>query len=729
MMTRRRDVERYIRGGTVTPVWFPDGRHFAYLSTASGTRKLWRVDVSNGSAAPLLDPARLAEALKGEGVAVEPGAIPFADFRLADGGRAIEFEIDRQAYRVAIADYRATRLPPSDARVPPRFQPGDPGGLVPNELISPDRQQTAYIDAFNIRLSSNLGGAGKADLTWPVTTDGVEGNAWSFGDGARWSADGAYIAAIKTDMTGVWRMPIPHWMTPDEHVEYLPYPHAGGQLPHQRLYAIDVRSKRATPIDTRGEADAKIMILGWSASTSRLVFLRVDRLNKVFEVLDADPVTGQSRVLARETSPTFAVGLEFVTGGWERFFTPLRDGRFLLLSERDGWKHVYLYPANGGRPRQLTRGAWPVDRVVGVDEARGVVFFAARSDPARPYDTHVHRVGLDGRGMRRLTSAAGQHNPSFSPDYEYFIDNHEHLNRAPSAEIRRSDGQLVSVIERADVTALAATKLLPPEPFVVKADDGVTDLHGVMFKPYDFDPTRRYPVLEIIYGGPQLTVVPQRYFARGFGWAQRESLAELGYIVVVLDGRGTPKRSKAFQDVVYGRFGQTEIPDHAAALRQLGERHPFMDMNRVAIIGHSWGGYFATRALLTAPDLYKVGIASSMISEIDTPHPDPIEPYLGGRPQDVPELYAKSSNLSLAHRLQGNLLFIMGTSDYNLSFSQTVRMADALIRAGKPYDLVLLPEQTHIFRGLYVDYALAASARYLAEHLGSPADRASLGAR
>jgi dipeptidyl aminopeptidase/acylaminoacyl peptidase len=249
----------------------------------------------------------------------------------------------------------------------------------------------------------------------------------------------------------------------------------------------------------------------------------------------------------------------------------------------------------------------------------------------------------------------------------------------------------------------------PPEEFTVKAADGKTDLYGVLYKPFDFDPSKKYPVLDSIYAGPQTTWVPRRFTADPRG----QAFAHLGFIVFVVDARGTPDRGKAFQDVVYMNFGRNEIPDHVATLKQLAAARPFMDLSRVGVFGGSWGGYFAIRALLQAPDVFHVGVAMAPVTDLRQVNHD----LYMGRPEDNKEGYDFGSNLLLAGKLKGHLLLMHGTADLNAPFTATIQMIDALVEAGKPYDLIVLPEQTHRPEGRSVMYSMDAQKRYLVDHL------------
>jgi dipeptidyl aminopeptidase/acylaminoacyl peptidase len=274
---------------------------------------------------------------------------------------------------------------------------------------------------------------------------------------------------------------------------------------------------------------------------------------------------------------------------------------------------------------------------------------------------------------------------------------------------------------------LAALQWKPPEEFVAKAADGRTDLHGVLYKPFDFDPAKRYPVIEMLYAGPQRTNIARTFLSfMGLSPAEEgptattvQALAQLGYIGVIVDARGTPQRGKAFQDVVYGNFGRNEIPDHVAALRSAAATRPYMDLNRVGVFGHSFGGYFSARAMLLAPDLYRVGVASGMSSPgVDGSNGASMEGYLDLVTRN-PGAYAYASNLPLVDRLRGELLIIAGTTDANTPFANAMKMVDALVTAGKHFDLVVLPERNHIttFSGRTGDYWREAVRRHFAEHL------------
>lgn len=508
-----------------------------------------------------------------------------------------------------------------------------------------------------------------------------------------WHPAGRWFAAVRTTAAGVHTLPVIDYSSPLERVETVPYPKSGTALPVPVIHVIDAEAggMRAADVDGR---DAYVWIAGWRAEPAELLVLRMHRTGKTLELFAVDPRDGRSRLLARDTRPeTSVAALDFSTGGWLNQVTVLPDGSgFLWFSERGGWRHLYRYGWDGGTARQLTAGAFVVHRVARVDSASGRIYFIASADPERPYDQHLYVLAQDGRASRRLTQEPGIHAVQFSPDGRVFLDVHSSLDRPYATDLRRADGRLVARLETADTTALAALGHRPPEPFTARAADGTTEIHGVIYTPGDFDPARRYPVVDYIYAGPWISAV-QKEFAPTVGMQRiAASLARMGLVVVIVDGRGTPGRSKAFQDATYGRVGQMEIADHVAALRQAAESRPWMDLSRAGIAGHSWGGYFALRGMLTAPDFFRAGYAGAPgdVTELASIN----EPHMG-LPAENPEGYARASNLPLAANLAGPLKIMHGTSDVNAPFSTTMRMINALIAAGKPYDLLVIPGGGH----------------------------------
>jgi dipeptidyl aminopeptidase/acylaminoacyl peptidase len=702
-----------VKGGSVQANWMADGASFWYLEGGPANAIAHRVDARTGQRTPMLEVPRLRQALAAR-LGHEPpyAGLPFERFTLVDGEQAVRFTVEGRDFRLDRSSYALTELPaPSlierDRRTPKLVRAAYPATSADvYEVPSPDGRWFAGLKDDNVWLRSSADGREE-----PLTTGGTEERPWEV-EGAKWSADGLRLAVTREDNRGVNRLPLVHWLKPVEEVEWRWFTKAGGPLPKVELHLVDVNSKRAVEVDLGDDPEPYLSIVGFTPDGSTLLVLANSREQKRLRVLAIDPATGKARVVLTETQPTFIKGIA-ANPGWAGLLTPLPDGkRFLWTSERDGWDHLYLYGLDGTLIKRLTSGSWPVLQVVGVDSKAGWVYFTGHAETGRPYDTHVYRVNLDGTGFRRLTEGEGQHAPAFSPNREYFLDTYSSYSRPPSVELRSADGRLIETLSRATIEELQATGWTPPDQVVVKAADGTTDLWGLLIKPLNFDPSRRYPVVEYIYGGPQSVNVPYR-------WGQTslpQAVAALGFVVWVVDGRGTPERGKAFQDVVYGKFGQQEIPDHAAALRQVMATRPFMDSNRVGIFGGSWGGYMTVRALVLAPDLYKVGAAMYPVVEMFDHAAAAIEPYMG-TPLSNPKGYQAGSSTDRVQSITGKLLLIHGTSDVNATFSATMKMVDAMTRANKRYDLVVLPEQNHGVAGVNGRYMLDRLWRHFVAHL------------
>jgi dienelactone hydrolase len=515
---------------------------------------------------------------------------------------------------------------------------------------------------------------------------------WQAGP-AGWDPRERWLGALRVDAQGVHALPVIDYSQPLERVDTSIYPKVGTPLPLATVHLVDADSGGMRQADVDGR-DAYLWIAGWRAEPAELLVIRMNRPGKRLELLGVDPRTGGSRLLAADERPeTSVAALDFATGGWASQVTVLPDGSgFLWFSERDGWRHLYRYGWSGGGPRQLTRGAFVVHRVVRVDPASGQVYVIASADAARPYDQHLYVLPANGGELRRLTEEPGIHAAQFSPGGRTFLDVHSSIDRPYATDLRRADGRLIARLETADTSALAALGHRPPQPFRALAADGTTEIHGVIYTPADFDPARRYPVVDYIYAGPWISVVQKEYAPTISMYRIAASLAQMGLVVVMVDGRGTPGRSKAFQDVTYGRVGEMEIADHVAALRQAAQSRPWMDLSRAGIAGHSWGGYFALRGMLTAPEFFCAGYAGAPGNVTESALIN--EPHMGLLAEN-PEGYARASNQPLASRLAGPLKLMHGTSDVNAPFSNTMRMVSALIAADRRFDLLVVPGGSH----------------------------------
>jgi len=712
LFRRLLDLPSLVKGGSVEPRWMADSASFWYVDSAPDRTVVQLVDPRKNTVTALLDVARTRQAIQGA-LGHEPPyrGLPFTTLNLTNGERSIRFTLegrdwilDRETYAIK----SAPSLTPSErARTEAQLVRRGFPSTVPDqyEVASPDRGWFAGESQGNLVLRSSADG--RAD---PLTADAVTDYGWTV-SGARWSPNGLYLAAVKIDNRRVHKVPLLHWLKPTEEVEWHPMTKVGGALSRSEVYVIDVLRRKATLVAPKDSGESMLATAGWLPDNSELLLLKMSRDMKQLDLLAANPATGVTRTVLTETQPTFIKGIA-TEPGWRNLFTLLDDGkRFLWISERDGWDHIYLYSLDGTLIRRLTQGTFPVLGVVAADTKNGWVYFTAHAE-SRLYDTHLYRVGLDGKGFQRLTDGTGTHVAAFSPSKQFFLDTHSDVNRPPAVELRAADGRLIRVISRANIDSLRQLGWREPEEFTAKAADGKTDLYGVLFKPFDFDPNRKYPVIEYIYGGPQTTNVPHVF---GQSWVREQAFAQLGFIAFIVDARGTPERGKAFQDVVYKSFGRNEIPDHAAVLKQLGAARPYLDLSRVGIYGGSWGGYMTIRALVLAPESYHVGVATYPVGDLYDHWAGPIEGYMDLIDRNR-EGYEYASSLRLMGNLKGRLMLIHGTSDVNATFSATMKLADALTRAGKQYDLRVFPEVNHGLTGVY-DYWIDTHRRFFTEHL------------
>jgi dipeptidyl aminopeptidase/acylaminoacyl peptidase len=369
----------------------------------------------------------------------------------------------------------------------------------------------------------------------------------------------------------------------------------------------------------------------------------------------------------------------------------------LWWSQRDDWGHLYLYDLRtGALKQQVTRGAWNVVDLMHVDERGRALYFTGVGHEAGrdPYYTHFYRIGMDGQGMTLLTPENAYHAVSVSPDGRHFVDSYSTLSAPPVTVLRRMDGAEVLPLEHGDASRLLAAGWHPPTRITVKARDGKTDLYGFMFTPTHMDSTRRYPIINYIYPGPWSSSAGAPVFSPARG--DHQALAELGFVVVAIDAMGTELRSKTFHDAYYGRMGDNGLPDQVAGMRELAGRYRWIDLDRAGIWGHSGGGFATADAMFRYPDFFKVGISESGNHDNRNYEDDWGERFQGLlQRQGATDSYAPQANQLQAQNLRGHLLLAHGGMDDNVPPQNTYLVVDALIKANKDFDLVILPQQHH----------------------------------
>jgi dipeptidyl aminopeptidase/acylaminoacyl peptidase len=450
----------------------------------------------------------------------------------------------------------------------------------------------------------------------------------------------------------------------------------------------------------------------WLSDTSdRLYFNRTSRDLKRIDVCVADTTSGEVKTLIEERSNTYVE------------IKPLRllsTGEMIHWSERDGWGHYYLFDANGTLKTQLTSGEFVCSEIEGVDEKTRTLYFSAtgREPNEDPYYVHMYSVALNGGGIKLLNPGDASHNATMADSNKYFVDNSSRINTAPVAMINDALGTCVLQLEQTDTSALIEAGFKYPEPFKVKADDGITDLYGVMYKPFDFDSAKRYPIIAYVYPGPQTESVTKTFSSRN----DRITLAQFGFIVIEVGNRGgNPQRSKWYHTFGYGNLRDYGLADKKAAIEQLSRRHPFIDIDRVGIYGHSGGGFMSTAAMLVYPDFFKVAVSSSGNHENNIYNRWWSEKHNGvkevtDKEGNVKFEYSIDKNSELAKNLKGHLMLATGDIDNNVHPANTLRMADALIKANKRFDFVILPGKRHGYADA-ANYFFWVRADYFCRHL------------
>jgi len=722
--------------GTISLNWFEGGDSFWYAEGAPYNTVIYVVNLKLGERTPMFDVQLLRKLIATEvGYEMPYQGLPFDALLYADHESA-EFifngnrwgmtflngnlkslsvleedpidcaDVNEKKYwiRTALEIYR--RFPEPESR-------------------SPDGHWFASVKDSNIFLRSSV------DHRYQrVTNDGDEDCFWDFEvpqnkylpgiliestEGANpWSPNSLTLLAYKREHHGVSKQPRVHWLKSFEEVEYLPISRAGTGLEVVAPFFINIRSGKQLEIKLPVIEDRYVRLLTWLPDGSEVILVSYSRDMRSMEIFAAAVKTGDVRSLMTESADTFIKIQHDVIMGGNSGFTLVNDGSgFLWLSTRDGYNHIYHYDMNGGLIGQLTEGDWPVYDVSDV-RVDGFVYFTAAVNTSRPYDIHICRVSLHGGSMEQLSQSEGIHAPTFSSCDEttFFIDTHSSVDRPSSVDLLALDGTHIDTLSEMDISDLRKVGYFPPEEFVVKAADDETDLWGVLYKPYNFDSNRSYPVIEYIYGGPQV-ICAHRHFSvsadqySNMPWA----LAQLGYIVVCLDARGTPGRSKVFQDTVHKAWARYQIPDHAAAIRQLCKTHHWMDANKVGITGHSWGGYYATLALIQAPDIYHAAVAAS--SGGFEPTQIYHEPYLGLINEDRTP-YDEANLLMQASDVKGNLMIIASTSD---NVNSPIRMTHALMEAGIDHEFVMLPGAEHEYVCTEQRYYLKKLVGWFDRHL------------
>jgi dipeptidyl-peptidase-4 len=695
----------------VRPNWLLGDRFWYRTTTADGSEFVM-VDPASGAKSPAFDQVKLAAALSAAaGTSYDAHHLPFMDFDLSADGRTISLRAGSRRWKCDLQLNQCAQDNNPEGSSGGQRGGGGRGAAARNDVPSQDGKLTAYIRDYNLWVREIASGK-----ETQLTTDGVkdfgyatDNAGWASSDRAvlLWSPDSKKIATFQQDQRGVGEMYLVSTKVGHPELKAWKYPLPGDEVitTIQRV-VIDLNGPRvirlkmppdqhrSTLCDDVACSRGEWTDVQWSADDSHIAFVSTSRDHKQEHLRVADTATGDVRDVLEETVATqYESGMGHAN--WQ--YLPASN-EVIWPSERDDWAQLYLYDLNTGKLKnKITSGEGDVTQLLRVDEKTRVLYFlAAGKEKGRdPYFVHLYRVGFDGSGLKPLTPEDAMHDVTLSPDGRYFVDSYSTPEVPPVAVLRDASGKLIATLETADISKLLATGWKPPQMFTVKARDGVTDLYGLMFKPTNLDPNQKYPIINHIYPGPQTGSVGGRNFSAARGDAQ--ALAELGFIVVEIDGMGTPWRSKKFHDAYYGNMGDNTLPDQVAGMKQLAQRYPWIDIDRAGIYGHSGGGDATADAMFRYPDFFKVGIAESGNHDQREYEDDWGERYQGldVRKPDGTTTYDDQANESIAKNLKGHLLLAHGTMDDNVPPYNTLLVVDALIKANKDFDLLLLPNEHH----------------------------------
>jgi len=706
--------------------WLPDGLGWFEAETdkEKKTTVFFRVDPRTQKKTVLFDPATekaiLAEYNRITGKSVT--GFPFSNFTYLPGSTGISFrvgEADEFVYFFQEKTMRKLDRPPGQARpavpaMPPEFaQFMRRGRFAVDSGYSPDYTKYAYNKDYDLWIY-DLATKKEEQLTSGGSEELMNGKTdWVYPEELRqreafwWSPDGRKIAYLQFDERAVYRFPIIHELTPERKpafetiLELERYPKSGQPNPTVKLFIIDLATKNTVEVKTESGPDVYITRVVWRKDQSELFFQRLNRLQNCLELKAADPATGEARTVLVEEEECF---IELHDD-----FHQLGDSRrFIWSSERTGWRHLYLYDLTGKLITPLTGGEWEAEAISLVDEKNRWVYFTIGDNVG--LDTHFGRVQLDGTKFIRLTTEPGTHRVSIDPAGNYYLDNFSSLTVPPTSSLHHSTGKLLRQTATSNIDKVKELGLQEPELVKLKAADDKTDIYGILFKPADFDPQKKYPLYVQVYGGPSHRN-SNSYQTAG----PKAQLAQLGYIVWEVDGRGTTRRGKKHLTETYLKFGQVDVDDQAAAVKQLRER-PYIDGSRVGMTGGSYGGYMTCMSLLRYPDVYSVGVATSSVTDWHSYDTIYTERYMR-LPETNKEGYEKGSALTYAKNLKGKLLLVHGTIDDNVHAGNTMHLVDALQKEGKGFDMMYYPENRHGIRGYNAEHLTKLRMDYFLRHL------------
>ncbi|MDP2559886.1 DPP IV N-terminal domain-containing protein [Psychrobium sp. 1_MG-2023] len=715
-------AEKQLRATTSTLVfgtvegsqWLGENK-LVYRTPIAGGHRFVLADTKTGTKQAAFDHQAIAQSLSALSLEANAVALPFKSIKFNPEQSSFSFKVKKQGYQCVITTSQCQEV--------------DKAAKQRGEVISPDGKQAAFIRDYNLWVRDIA-----SNTETQLTTDGVKDFGYATNNAGwirsktpvmLWSPDSTKIATFQHDGRNVkemhlvttnvghptldsWKYPLPG----DEHIFML-----------ERV-VIDVATKKTTRLKMPADAQrstvtdhvysrGKMLDVQWNQTSDSLAFVSVSRDHKEATFRFANPTTGQVKTVLDERAASF-----FESGmnkaNWQ--YLP-ESNEVIWFSQRSDWGHLYLYDLTTGRLKHgITSGDWNVLQVLNVDTKNRVIYFTgAGRDGDDPYFQYLYRVDFDGDNLKLLTPEIANHKITFNAEGTQFVDLFSTPSQPEQSVIRDVQGNTLVKLEQADISKLVANDWVAPEAFVVKDRNGNYDIHGLMYKPSNFDPSKSYPVVNYLYPGPQTGSIGSRSFSASRG--DKQAMAELGFILIEIDALGTPMRSKPFHEFYFGNMGDSGVPDQIAAIKQLAAKHSWIDIDRVGIWGHSGGGFASTNAILNYPDFFKVAVSGAGNHD-NRNYADAWGEKWQGLLQtnaDGSTNYDNQSNPLMVDGLKGKLLLAHGTLDDNVPPYSTLIVVDALIKANKDFDLLMLPNRRHGFAR--EAYMMRKRWDYFVEHL------------
>jgi dipeptidyl aminopeptidase/acylaminoacyl peptidase len=667
-----------IPNSKLTPHWFADDSKFWYRNALKGGGKEFIVvDADTGKRGPAFDHAKLAESLsKAANEAFRSDRLPFNEIELTNDGKTLRFEAAGKAWKCDLEKYDCTAIGPAAKRPSAKEpEPTDdpespevselqperqPKGKFPErsrDAASPDGKWVAFIKDSNVFLRPTDGGD-----SIQLSKTGVEGNAFGM---LSWSADSKALVGFRiepAEAKDVYRVDSSPMGGGRAKLVTQSYPLPGDKFTAYEPWVFDIAKQSAVKLET-DRIDFGRPRLRWNKDGRHFTYEKVDRGHQRYRLVEVDSHTGKLRNLIDEKTDTFIWTQHYENVNMPTVTWLEKSSELIYVSEKDGWRHLYLLDAASGEQKhEITKGNYVVRGIDRIDEDKRQIWFRAcgKNADQDPYFIHHYRVNFDGSDLVALTDANGTHSVQFSPKRKYLVDSYSRVDLPPVHELRRcTDGTLVCKLEEVDVADQKASGWEPPEVFVAKGRDGTTDIWGIIARPRNFDAKKTYPVIESIYAGPQGSFVPKS-FAPGRRFS---NLTDLGFIVVQIDGMGTANRSKKFHDVCWKNLKDAGFLDRILWHKEVAKKYPYYDISRVGIYGGSAGGQNSTAGVLFHPDFYKVAVSGCGCHDNRMDKASWNEQWMG---YPVGPQYSACSNIDNAYRLKGKLLLIVGELDNNV---------------------------------------------------------------